>query len=370
MRGGTSKGVLLRREDLPADPAKRDRIILRIFGSPDRRQIDGLGGADPLTSKVAILGPPSRPDADIDYLFGQVAIESASIDYGGYCGNILAGVAAYAVDEGVVKIDGVSALVRVNVANTNRIVRATVPVAGGKFEPDGDLTIAGVPGTGSLILLDFAETAGSLTGKIFPSCRPMDSIEIPGIGNIELSIVDIGNPMIFVRLSDFGVGPKEGPDQLDGRGIVGTIEVIRRGVSDKFKLLMPDGSLSNNIPLVSLVGPPATYTAYGSGQVIAAAEVDFLARQFFAGRLHKAYGIGETTCTVAAAMLQGTLVHAAAGMPRAGDRTVRFGHPSGVIGVEVEVGGTTETPVFRKIAISRTARRILDGSVYVPRNCI
>jgi 2-methylaconitate cis-trans-isomerase PrpF len=221
-----------------------------------------------------------------------------------------------------------------------------------------------VPGTGAPILLDFADTTGSFTGKIFPSGRPTDTVDIPGVGNIELSIVDVGNPMIFAWLSDFGVEPKEGPDQLDGSDLVEIIEIVRRTVSRRFKLLMPDGSISENIPLVSLVGPAATYTAYGSGQVIAASEVDFLARQFFAGRLHN-YGIGETTCTVAAAVLEATLVHAAAGKPGAGSRTVRLGHPSGVITVEVEVDTTTETPEFRKIVISRTARRILDGFVYV-----
>ena len=366
MRGGTSKGVFLRATDLPPPGLARDHKLLRIFGSPDRRQIDGLGGADPLTSKVAILAEPSRKDADIDYTFGQVDIETAYVDYGGYCGNILAGVAAYAVDEGFVKASDDTVEVRVNVTNTDRIVYARVPARDGRFQPKGDLRIAGVPGTGAPILLNFAKTVGSVSGRVLPTGRPVDTIEVEGMGRVEISLVDVANPMIFVRMSDFGVAAALGPDQLDPRrDLIERIDLIRRQVARQFKITMPDGSISGNIPLVALVGPPEEYVAYGSNASVGASEVDFISREFFAGRLHKAYGIGETVCTAAAALTQGTLVHQAAREPRISDRHVSFGHPSGALRVEVQADTSEMEPSFKTIIVARTARRILDGFVHL-----
>jgi 2-methylaconitate cis-trans-isomerase PrpF len=366
MRGGTSKGVFLRATDLPPPGLARDQTLLRIFGSPDRRQIDGLGGADPLTSKVAIIGEPSRKNADIDYTFGQVGIETGYVDYGGYCGNILAGVAAYAVDEGFVKASADTVEVRVNVTNTGRIVYARVPARDGRFQPKGDLGIAGVPGTGAPILLNFAKTVGSVSGRVLPTGRPVDTIELDGMGRVEISLVDVANPMIFVRMSDFGVAAALGPDQLDPRrDLIERIELIRRQVARQFKITMPDGSISENIPLVALVGLPEEYVAYGSNAAVGASEVDFISREFFAGRLHKAYGIGETVCTVAAALTQGTLVHQAAREPRISARHVSFGHPSGALRVEVEADTSEIEPIFKAIIVARTARRILDGFVYL-----
>jgi methylitaconate Delta-isomerase len=366
MRGGTSKGIFLRATDLPPPGPERDQTLLRIFGSPDRRQIDGLGGADPLTSKVAILGTPSRSDADIDYTFGQIGIETGYVDYGGYCGNILAGVAAYAVDEGFVKTNADNVEVRVNVTNTDRIVYARVPARNGRFHPEGGLTIAGVPGSGAPILLNFAKTAGSISGRVLPSGRPVETIDVEGMGKLEISLVDVGNPMIFARLSDFGIAPTLGPDQLDPRrDLIGRIELIRRQVAHQFKITMADGSVSENIPLVALVGSPQDYVAYGSKTTVSASQVDFISREFFAGRLHKAYGIGETVCAVAAALTEGTLVHQATRVPRISARRVSFGHPSGALSVEVDADTSEFEPVFKAIVVPRTARRILDGFVYI-----
>lgn len=366
MRGGTSKGIFVRATDLPPPGKERDGILLKIFGSPDRRQIDGLGGADPLTSKVAIIGPPSRPDADIDYTFGQVGIDPAYVDYGGYCGNILSGVAAYAVDEGFVAAQGDSVEVRMNVTNTDRVVYARVPVRNSRFCPHGDFSIAGVPGTGAPIYLNFAKTAGSVCGRVLPSGRPVDSMDVEGIGKLELSLVDVGNPMVFARLSDFGVEAELGPDQLDSRReLISQLEQIRLRVARRFGVTMPDGSVSENIPLVALIGPSQDYTAYGSGKAVGASQIDFVSREFFAGRLHKAYGIGETVCTVAAAVVPGTIVHEAMKATRVSPRHVTFGHPSGALSVEVDVDLTTSEPTFNTILVPRTARRIMDGFVYV-----
>lgn len=369
VRGGTSKGVILRREDLPSDPARRDPVILSIFGSPDRRQIDGLGGADPLTSKVAIVGPPTRDDADIDYTFGQVLIDRPHVDYGGYCGNILSAVAAYAVDERFVAPSEPMSRVRVHVTNTGRIVVADVSTLRGKARETGDCAIAGVPGTAAPIEIDFAGTAGSTTGRLLPTGNPVDEVPFDG-RRIPASVLDIGNPMIFLRLDDLGVAPAEGPDELDQRrDLIEALERMRIETSRRIGIVMADGSVSDHIPLVAMVGPPAAYTAYGSGQPLAAAAMDLCGREAFCGRVHKAYGVGETVCTAAAALYPGTVVNAAAGARPLRSGRVRVGHPSGVIAADVDVAGSRAAPEFRRISILRTARRIMDGIVH-PRETL
>jgi 2-methylaconitate cis-trans-isomerase PrpF len=187
-RGGTSKGVYLHEKDLPKDPNLRNKVILAIFGSPDIRQIDGLGGADPLTSKCAIIGPPERPDADINYTMAQVDITQPILDFKGNCGNISSGVGPFAIDEGLVSVKEPETVVRIYNTNTQKILKAFVQTSQGKSKYTGDYAIDGVPGTGSKILLDYSETEGAATGKLLPTGNPTDVISIPSIGKIEISI--------------------------------------------------------------------------------------------------------------------------------------------------------------------------------------
>ena len=366
VRGGTSKGVLIHRDELPSDPKRRDEVILSIFGSPDRRQIDGLGGSDPLTSKLAIVGPSTRKDADIDYTFGQVGIETPFVDYGGYCGNILSAVASYAVDEGFVSVSPPSTKVRVHVTNTGKIVIADVPVANGRAAEAGSCRISGVPGSGAPIVLNFADTVGSVTGRIFPTGRPLDRISVPSIGEIDVSIIDAGNPMIFARLDSFNVAVEEGPDELDSReDLIQTIEEMRIRLARQFGITMPDGLVSEHIPLVALVGRPRGYRSYGSNELIARESCDLVSREFFCGRVHKAYGVGETVCTSFAALLPGTIVNWAAGGPDQRSARIKIGHPSGVIDSEVTLKSNDGPVRADGILVVRTARRIMDGVVYV-----
>jgi 2-methylaconitate cis-trans-isomerase PrpF len=366
VRGGTSKGVLIHRDELPSDPKTRDETILAIFGSPDRRQIDGLGGSDVLTSKLAIVGAPTRDDADIDYTFGQVGIETPYVDYGGYCGNILSAVASYAVDEKFVSVDRTSAKVRVHVTNTGRIVVAEVPVANGRAAEEGAARIFGVPGSGAPIVLNFADTVGSITGKVFPTGRARDRVSVPSVGEIEVSIVDCGNPMIFARLESFRVSVDESADALDARrDLISALEEMRARLAREFDITMPDGSVSEHIPIVALVAPPQDYRSYGSNELITKESCDLVSREFFCGRVHKAYGVGETVCTSFAALLPETIVNSAAGSPCQQNRRIRIGHPSGVIDSEVslkQVGGSVGADA---ILVVRTARRIMDGVVHV-----
>lgn len=366
VRGGTSKGVLIHRDELPSEPKRRDEVILAIFGSPDRRQIDGLGGSDVLTSKLAIVGPPTRKGADIDYTFGQVGIEAPYVDYGGYCGNILSAVASYAVDEGFVSVDKSSAKVRVHVTNTGKIVVADVPVANGRAAEEGTARISGVPGTGAPIVLNFADTVGSVTGKVFPTGRPRDRVSVSSIGEIDVSIVDAGNPMIFAHLESFRVSVDESADALDARAdLIPTMEEMRIRVARQFDITLPDGSVSEHIPIVALVGPPQDYRSYESNELIAKDSYDLVSREFFCGRVHKAYGVGETVCTSFAALLSGTIVNAAAGSPNQQSRHIRIGHPSGVIDSEVSLKYVGESVRADAILVVRTARRIMDGVVHI-----
>jgi len=371
MRGGTSKALVVRSDDLPSDATARDRVLLALFGSPDRRQINGLGGADPLTSKVAIVASPSVGDADIDYTFGQVSITDSRIDYAGYCGNVLAAVAQFAVNEGYVKPSpsASTARVHVHVTNVGRIITADVPLENGVAGEHGGYEIAGVPGSGAPIRIDFSRAVGSITGRLLPSGNPVDSIDVPGHGSVTISVVDAGNPMVFVAASVFGLRGTESPEQLDPRQeLIATLEDIRTRVASRHGIMGPDGKPSDNIPLLALVSPPATYRPYEGKAQVNAATMDFCSIEFFCTKVHKAYGVGETVCTAAAALVPETVVGQMVAKHARGRGGVRFGHPSGVIEVETDCAwdeGASEPRIYT-IALYRTARLIMDGVANIP----
>ena len=204
-RGGTSKGIYFHESDLPEDPELRDKVILSIFGSPDKRQIDGLGGADPLTSKVAIISKSEREDADVNYTFGAVDLYEPIVDYRGNCGNLSSGVGPFAIDEGLIKVEHPETIVRIYNTNTQKILIAHVLTLEGKAKCLGDFAIDGVPGTGAKILLDYAGTAGAITGKLLPTGNCIDTVTIPEIGEVEMTIVDAANPVCFIKSEVFGL---------------------------------------------------------------------------------------------------------------------------------------------------------------------
>ena len=210
-RAGTSKGVYFHEKDLPENPKSREKVILSVFGSPDIRQIDGLGGADPLTSKVAIIGLSKRSDADVNYTMGQVSIDEAFVDFSGNCGNISSGVGPFAIDEGLVTVKEPQTVVRIYNTNTKKILKAYVETSGGKAKYTGDYAIDGVPGTGSKILLDYSETSATLGKGVLPTGNPVDVISFPAIGKAEVSIVDVGNPACFFKAESLGFLGTEGP---------------------------------------------------------------------------------------------------------------------------------------------------------------
>lgn len=366
MRGGTSKGIYFLGNHLPPDPQKRDLAILSVFGSPDARQIDGLGGADPLTSKAAIINPSSRPDADVEYTFGQVDIKSSFIDYSSNCGNISSGVGPFAISQGLVKAESPITVVRIYNTNTNKIFEAEVPVKDGIPLCEGNYQIDGVPGTGAKISLNLAGTVGSKTGRLLPTGNPSDILHIKGIGALEVSMVDAASPMVFVRAHDIGLKGTESPADIDCiPDMLQLLEEIRTEAAVVMGI-SPDKITARQkiraVPMIAFVAPPMDYRSHLTGLPIPADSIDFVSRDMFMQIMHKTYSGTATVCTGCAAVTPGTLVHEAMGTSRTSG-PIRIGHPGGVIEADMirDDNGT-----ITRAAIGRTARRIMEGYVYIP----
>ncbi|MBP2637098.1 MAG: mii [Firmicutes bacterium] len=363
MRGGTSKAMFLKANHLPQDIAKRDKIILEIFGSPDVRQIDGLGGADPLTSKLAIVGPATHPNADIDYTFGQVSMTAPYIDYNGNCGNISSAVGPFAIDEGFVAAKSPVTTVRIHNTNTGRILIAEVPTENGRAKVNGDCKIDGVPGTGAKIMMDFSGTAGSATDKLLPTGKPVDIIATSK-GNLDVSIVDVSNPCVFVRAKDIGMTGRETPQEINSNtGLLALLEEIRAKTTVMIGMA-PDVQTATQkspaFPMIAFVAPAADYVDFTTNQTIKKEQVDFLSRMMFMQVLHKTYPGTGTACTGAAAKIPGTIVHEA--IPHIDSlKVIRIGHPAGII----EIEAAFQDGELARAAFARTARRIMEGYVYV-----
>ena len=361
MRGGTSKGIFIKENHLPKQKAARDEMILAIFGSPDIRQIDGLGGADPLTSKLAIIAPPSCPGADIDYTFGQVSIQNPVVDYSGNCGNISAAVGPFAIDEGMVKPVEPITTVRIHNVNTGKILIAEVPVTNGRARISGDCVVDGVSGSGAKIMMDFSDTAGATTGRILPTGNPVDRIKTSK-GELDISVVDVSNTVIFVRAKDLELDGGETPQQVNSNPeMLGYLEEIRAKGAVLAKMAPDEKTATEKtpaFPMIAFVSPAHDYVDFITGNTIQKENVDFVSRIMFMQVMHKTYAGTGTACTGAAAKIKGTIVSE---MTDSTDTNIRIGHPAGVIEVEADV---TDGKLIRA-SLSRTARRIMEGYVYV-----
>jgi len=341
---------------------RRDRVILELFGSPDARQIDGLGGADLLTSKLAIIGAATT-DADLDYTFGQVSITESRVSYDINCGNISAGVGAYAVDEGLVEPADDQAHVRMYNTNTQRILLAEVPVVGGLAAVAGDFHMDGVPGTGAPILLDYQHTAGGATGALLPTGHERDTLTVPALSTaVEVSFVDIGNLCVFFPAKAAGMTGLEDSTTLTGDQIAAVMAIQYAAAR---KLGISTGGL---VPIPVAVAAPASYTAYGSGQVVGSEEMSLMARVVggIPLAMHKAYPGTAGVCTAVAARIPGTVV-AEVTAPGDGD-TLTIGHPSGTMPIWARVRSTAGELVVERAAYARTARRLAEGYAFVRRS--
>jgi len=368
-RGGTSKGIFLHEQNLPKDPDKRKKVILAIFGSPDRRQIDGLGGADPLTSKVAIISTSSKPDIDIDYTFGAVDINKPIVDFRGNCGNISSGVGPFSIDEGLVKAIGSETIVRIFNTNTKKVLKAYVPTYEGKTEYLGDYAIAGVPGIGAKILLDYSGTVGAATGKILPTGNTIDNIFIPSMGNLEISIVDVANPVCFISAESLNLVGVEWPDDEKILKLLNEIERIR-GISAEMIGLTKNAESARTetpaIPLLAIISKSANYISFTDKSNISADKIDFVSRVFYMQEMHKTYSATAAICTAVAAKIDGTIVSQTMLRKSANDKMVRIGHPSGIITIDIDLSKSEKGYELKKAALGRTSRRIMEGFVFVP----
>lgn len=369
LRGGTSKGIYLLENDLPVNPELREKVILSIFGSPDKRQIDGLGGADPLTSKVAVVSPSRRPGVDVDYTFGQVAIDQARIFTKSICGNISSGVGPFAIDQGLVKAVEPVTTVRIYNTNTGRILVAEVPVVEGKSAVEGDYAIYGVPGTGARINLDYSNTAGALTGKLLPTGDVKNDMEVRGVGRITVSIVDAATCQVFVRAKDVGLKGTESPAEVDAdRELLKKLEAIRcMGATLAGMAPSPEvaAAEAKNTPHLVIVSQADDYVNHLTDRVIKAGEIDIVARMMFMQIMHKTYAVTGSICTAVASMIPGTVINEVVRNEVFESNLVRIGHPAGVIPVEVKVESAGSDFIVKRAAVGRTARRIMDGYVYV-----
>lgn len=367
IRGGTSKGVFLNAADLPADPAARDRVILAIFGSPDARQINGLGGADPLTSKVAIIEKSDREDSDVNYLFGQVGIDKPEVGYMNNCGNLSSAVGLYAVESGLLEGTEPEMTVRIYNVNSGKRILATFKVENGTVVTEGDYRIDGVPGTGAPIRLSFCDPTGAVTGALLPTGNPIDRISIGGQA-IEVSIVDCGNLYTFVPAADLGFNGNETPSEIESKaGLAETMDTLRNEIADR---LISIGAVSEAkgkaLRTALKVAIVAEGASAGSGDE-AVRSPDLVSRILNPGKVHKSYAVtGAVAMAGASAVKDSVVGRLLSPATDAGSCSIRIGHPQGAIDAEVSFEADGDSINITSATIFRTARCLMEGVVHVP----
>ena len=347
MRGGTSKALYFNARDLPAAVAARDAVLLAAMGSPDVRQIDGVGGAHPLTSKVAVISPATRADADVDYLFLQVVVDKPEVSDSQNCGNILAGVGPWAIENRLVPISGDVTPVRIHMLNTQSIAVAHVPTPKGAVEYEGDARIDGVPGTAAAIPIDFMDVAGSSCGALFPTGAPADVVE-----GIEVTCIDNGMPVVVMRAADLGKRGDESPEALEADArLKERIERIRLALGARMNL----GDVAKKtVPKMCLVSPPR----HGG-------TID--TRTFIPHRVHEAIGVLGAVSVATACVTPGSVAAKVAELaPTTGTRRLEIEHPTGFFTVEMDVTVAGGSVTVNRSALLRTARKLMAGMVFVP----
>lgn len=372
MRGGTSKGCVFHREDLPEDPGQWDEIFLQVMGNPDPKQIDGLGGTVSSNNKIVIVWKSQEPDIDVEYLVGQVIVGKCQVDYKSNCGNMTAAVGPYAVEEGMVEIAEPVTTVRLLNRNTDKKVNVTVPIdpETHTFAQEGSCAIAGVDGTAAELQVNFLNPAGAKTGKLLPTGRVLDVLDIPDFGTIEASILDVSNPMVLVRAEDIGAAGMELPEEVNqNRELCSLLEKIRGTAACMMgfaKDLKDAEANSPAVPKVGFVTVPKDYTDI-SGKIVKEQDMDLCARVISVFKCHKACPLTSASAISVAAFLKGSIVEKAAGRLQEGQRLVRIGHPSGVMTMMPDLKESGGELVLDGVAVQRTARRIMDGMVYIKK---
>jgi 2-methylaconitate cis-trans-isomerase PrpF len=370
MRGGTSKAVIFHARDLPKSRADWEPIFLSVIGSPDpsMRQLNGMGGGVSSLSKVCVIGPPTHPQADVDYTFAQVLIDKARVDYNSNCGNMSSAIGPFAVDEGLVpKPRGGDAVVRIHNTNTKKIIVSRFGMDGDEAAVSGDMALDGVAGTGAPIRLEFMEPGGAKTGKLLPTGKAADMLDVAGLGRVPASMVDAANPCVFVPAEAIGSTATERPTEIEqNQQLLGKLEAIRRAASVAMGIA-PDlekaGSLS--VPFVAFVAPPVAMTVL-SGRKLEPADMDIAVRMMSNGQAHRATPLTGALCLAVATRIRGSVPNEMArGLP--GDASqIRIAHTSGLIVVDARVDQVEagSQPHAEYAAVYRTARRLFDGRVH------
>ncbi len=369
-RGGTSKAAIVLQKDVPTeDPRHLDEWILALYGSPDRRQIDGIGGADILTSKFAVVGPSTRSDADVDYSFYQVDINRPRVLREINCGNISAAIGPFAIDAGLVKGQEPFTDVRIHATNYGRLIHARVGVLDGKARVAGTTSIDGVPGTGAPIELDFRDMAGCVTGKLLPTGNVTDVLDVPEVGHVEVSIVDLANLVCYVDAGSIGLQGTEDPVALAANeAMMEKCDRIRRSAAVAAGLVADlEAARDIPIPWISIVSRAQPWLDYVTSKPHEAADCDITARLFSRRNIHKAYPGTGSACLGAACEIRGSIPNRLSGRRAGTQAPIRIGHPCGVLPVLAQVRESADGGFdVKQASMIRTARRIADGTVYVP----
>ena len=373
MRGGTSKALIFRAVDLPDSQAARDQIFLAALGSPDSngRQLDGMGGGLSSLSKVCIVGPPTHPEADVDYTFAQIAIRTPSVDYSGNCGNMSSAIGPFAVDEGLVEAHDGEAVVRIHNTNTRKILVAHFEVRGGRAVVEGDFELTGV-GRGAPIRLDFLNPAGAATGRLLPTGNAIDQLVTPDGLKVAASMVDASNPCVFVAASALGLSGIEMPEELEQRpALLDQLEALRIGASLRMGIerTAQEAASKPSIPKIAMLSAPQDSRTL-AGENISADSVDIVVRMISQEQPHRAVPLTGAMCLAVAAHIDGGLARQLARSPRRPNEPVRIAQPSGVTVVDASVQREKNAYVVNYASVYRTARRLMDGMVYVPASAI
>lgn len=368
MRGGTSKGCMFRKEDLPEDRNEWDSIFLQAMGDPDPKQIDGLGGTVSSNNKIVIVWKSDEKDVDIEYLVGQVIVGKSQVDYKSNCGNMTAAVGPFAIEEGMVQGNGPVTTVRMLNRNTDKYINIEVPCENGTFAQEGDCHIAGVDGTAAELKVNFLNPAGAKTGKLLPTGNVLDVLEIPGFGVIEASILDVSNPMVLVRAEDIGLTGAELPEEVNrNEQACELLEKIRGTACCMMGFAKDLEDAKANSPAVPKVGfftRPSSFTDIG-GEWIRAEDMDICARVISVFKCHKACPLTSASSISVAAQLKGSIIEKTLGLPSNSNGYVKIGHPSGIMTMYPDFVEEKGGIKLNGVAVQRTARRIMDGTVYI-----
>lgn len=369
MRGGTSKGCMFLKKDLPENQDEWNDIFLKVMGNPDPKQIDGLGGTVSSNNKIVIVWKSDKENVDVEYIVGQVIVGKAQVDFKSNCGNMTAAVGPFAVEEGLVDVVEPITNVKMFNGNTDKYIDVTVPCENGSFSNYGDCKIAGVDGTSAELKVNFLNPAGAKTGKLFPTDNYLDILDIPGYKKIEATILDVSNPMVLVRAKDIGLKGTELPEDINSNKEVSDLLEKIRGVACVkmgFAKDLNDATLTSPaVPKVGFYAEPTSFIDI-EGNEVSSTDMDICVRVISVFKCHKACPLTSASSISVANFVEGTLLHKDLSSHKNNDGYVRIGHPSGVMTMYPDMVKEGDDIDLKGVAVQRTARRIMDGYVYVP----